>query len=67
MLVGCCRTRSRGTYGESDSDGALHTLIAEDLGEADVLERLGALEGTVGTCSLCVYDSLDIIFSKMTL
>lgn len=49
-----------GTYGESDGDGALHTLIAEDLGEADVLERLGALEGTVGTCSLCVDDSLDI-------
>jgi len=47
-------TDSRESYG----DGALHSLVLEDLGKADIFKRLCALEGTVGACTFGVHDTL---------
>ena len=43
---------------EADRDGAFFACLAEDIGLAKIVERLGALEGTVGTTPFGVDDSL---------
>ena len=52
------------THGrESNGDRALFAFLAEDVGNAEIIERLGALEGTMSTAALGVDNSFGDAFT----
>ena len=56
-------TRFATDGGKANGDGTLFAFFAEDVGNAEIIEGLGALEGTMSTAAFGMDDSLGDAFT----